>query len=145
MRREDFEQEIIRLFEKDFVKLLKQEKLLISSLKCDNCNNIMKLNNYYKVIDGLSWQCFTSCCENYKKRINIRTSSFYEGFRLPFLLIIRILYKWSLNQSQESIISGLDINSRTYKKVIIKFLNLIRENEINNITMGGAGKNCSNR
>lgn len=140
MRREDFEQEIIRLSEEDLVRLLKQEKLLVSSSKCDKCNNMMKLNNYYKVVDGLSWQCLKSCCENYKKRLNIRTGSFFEGFRLPFLLIIRILYKWSLNQSQESIISALIINSRTYKKVLNKFLNLIKINEIDNITLGGEGK-----
>jgi transposase-like protein len=42
--------------------------------------------------------------------------------KIAFLMILKVLIRWSFNNNQADII---EINSRTYKKIIKKFLNLV--------------------
>lgn len=140
MSRTDLEQSLIKISQENLMRLLRREKLLMNKFICDKCKHEMKLCNYVKVIDGISWRCLSKGCISYKKRESIRIKSFFYGFRIPILLIIRVLYKWSLNQSQESIISSLEINSRTYKNIINKLINISKIKNDSSMKMGGYGK-----
>jgi transposase-like protein len=93
---------------------------------------------HYK--DGQCLRCTTPSCEEYRKRSSIRKESFFIGLNLLFLKIIKVLIRWSSNNSnQADIVENLGINSRTYKKIIGKFLNLVGVFDFKDDKLGGPG------
>lgn len=140
MSRTDFESEIIIMEEEEFRRFLMHQKLLNEQVNCEICESNLIICKYEKVSDGFAWHCLVSSCLAYKKKVSLRHGGFFEGFRLPLKLILRVLYRWSVNQSQESIVSSLNIIGRTYKKIILKFLDYVERHGNQDEKMGGPGK-----
>lgn len=140
MSLDSFETEIIRLGDDKLIDFLRYNNIIVSGLFCDSCGRALLLKNYKKIKDGISWQCINSHCDKYRKMISIRKNSFFENFNLSILTIIKIFIRWACDQPQYSIIQNLEINTRTYKKIILKFMEVVDSYDSNDDKLGGPGK-----
>lgn len=73
--------------EEGAVEFFQEKGLLPSSMKC-NKNHDMKL--YF--CDRIRWRCHLSSCRTKK---SIRTGTWFETSKLPFLTCLRFIYSWS--------------------------------------------------
>ena len=140
MSLDSFETELIRLGDKELIAFLRYNNILAAGLFCDSCGRALFQKNYKKIQDGISWQCNNPHCDRYRKMVSIRKNSFFNNFNVSLLTIIKILIRWACNQPQHSIIQNLGINSRTYKKIIRKFMELVDFYDLKENKLGGAGK-----
>lgn len=136
-----FERELIRMTEEKLIEFLMFNNLIDRGKLCQICGLNLEKKNYFKVKEGVAWECTNPTCFQYRKKISIKKGSFFEGFRLPFLDIIQILLKWANDQPQQSIIEAMEIHHITFKKIISKFFNLVKQYDNNNtVKLGGPGK-----
>jgi transposase-like protein len=121
-------------------QFLMYNNLIFSGFLCDACGGLMNLKNCFKVKDGIAWECTVSFCRNYRRKISIRKNSFSEKFNLTILEIIKILIKWACDQPQHSIIKQMEIDPKTYREIILSFLDITEayDNDVNKF--GGPGK-----
>jgi hypothetical protein len=121
-------------------QFLMYNNLIFSGLLCDACGGLMNLKNCFKVKDGIAWECTVSFCRKYRRKISIRKNSFSEKFNLTILEIIKILIKWACDQPQHSIIKQMEIDPKTYREIILSFLDITEayDNDVNKF--GGPGK-----
>lgn len=136
----NFENELIRMNKEELFRFLRYNNLLVAGLICSECNNIMEIKKYLKVKDGVAWQCVFPRSNKYRKMISIRNKSFFEGFNIEILDIMKILINWACDQPQHSTIKKMEIDGRTYKKILLKFLNLANQFDKREDKLGGVGK-----
>lgn len=111
--------------------------LLKGERNCRECSSVLCSVPWKQYKDGICWRCNNPNCSSDRPRTNIRKGSFFEGFNLPYLKIIKVFIRWSLNNKQTSIVENLGINDRTYKKIIQKFLSLIQSFDFKDNKLGG--------
>lgn len=140
MSLDEFETALIRMNDATILEFLKYQNLIYSGMSCENCAASLELKAYKKVKDGLGWRCTNSCCTTYRKFTSIRKGSFFEGLNLSFLAVIKILIRWSCKQSQQTILNSMCIDTRTFKKVINKFLDIVALYDNHIEKLGGPGK-----
>ena len=96
---------------------------LKSGVVCQSCHshvNLVKKNNR---ADCLSWRYMTATCVKYKQYGCILAGRFFNGFRNPLLLILRIITKYSTRQPIHSIIASLGCN----RIVVLRIINLLKD------------------
>ena len=138
MSLKEFKRMLIRFTKHEIINFLFINDLLACEMFCEECNCSLVLKKYSKIKDGISWQCIFSECQFYRKMISIRKYSFFDKFNLSIIDIILVLLSWSNDEPQHCIINEYEIDHRTYKKIIYKFLNLITPEESRKL--GGLGK-----
>lgn len=136
---DQLENELSSMSIKEMIRIFRKVGLLKRSQKCDHCDVIMLEKKYEQVDEGFTWRCNNKNCNKYRNRKSIRCESFFNGFRITMLQIIKILLKWSINTPQVTICSGMNIDKRTVKKVINKFLNIVKMYDTTEEKMGGPG------
>lgn len=114
--------------------------MLKSGFICHYCDFKMIFVNYADVKDNYCWRCMNKNCSKYKSRKNIRDGSFFSGLNLSFLLVIKILIRWSCNVPQHSILEILKINTKTFRKIINNFLKVVRTFDFKDNKLGGEGR-----
>jgi hypothetical protein len=122
----EFEKELIRMDTKTLLRFLEYNNLIQSGMLCEFCRKKLEKRTYKKIHEGVAFQCVNTRCFNYRKMISVRKNSSFEGFRLPILDILQVLVKWANNQRQESIVENMEIDLKTYKRIISEFFNLVK-------------------
>ena len=107
---------------------------------CGYCRVAMKLVKYKRSVDKFAWICMEKECHNYKLYISIRKDSFFSGFNVKLMDILRIIISYGTRQPRFSIKRGLDIGKRTVDKIIEKLVGLIPTVNFENCKLGGSGK-----
>ncbi|KAG0438118.1 hypothetical protein DMUE_3289 [Dictyocoela muelleri] len=92
---------------------------------CGGCNSSMHLKKYKWIGARMSWRNTTNTCIKYQNRKIIRRNSFFDKLTIYFFKIMKILIRWSLNVPQRITLESLNINDKTYKKIIKKVLERI--------------------
>lgn len=139
MSLDDLENHMVRLSNEDLIETLMRSGLLKKEMKCDSCHHMMIYQDCKQYNDLKCFRCVNMRCLKGRKRINIRKNSFFEGINISLLLIIKVLIRWAKDIPQGITVSMLEIDHRTYKKIITKFLNLVEDGFENN-KLGGIGK-----
>lgn len=135
-----FERELIRMNDDTIIKFLSYNNLLSSGRICENCCSVMVKKKYVKVKEKSAWQCTNTDCTLYRKMISIRRDSFFENLYLPFLDVLQVIIKWSSNIPQSVIVREMEIDHKTFKKIIQKLLLLINKYDNDEMKFGGPGK-----
>lgn len=139
MTPDEFETTIIRSNRKDLVFLMMNNGFLQNEMKCSSCNNHMALVNYTKAIDVVAWRCMQKTCLKYKFYKSVRTSSFFEQFRIELSLILRIVIKYGVRQSLYSIKSSLDCCANTVNSILTALKIKIPKPNFSKNKLGGPG------
>lgn len=123
----------------DLIKLLMQLKLLYNEYSCPMCITPCKYVKYERNIDKHAWRCMNVNCNSYKKYYSLRTSSFFDGFRIELKYIMRILIKYMTRTPRFAIIKSLNISKLTILKVISKLVLNMPKTDFSNSKLGGPG------
>ena len=75
--------------------------------KCDSCGERMKLYECYKRGDGFEWRC-REC----QIKSSIRKGSFFENSKLPLPKLVNLLYWWTTNSYQYTVIHETGISKK---------------------------------
>jgi hypothetical protein len=78
-----------------------QRLLLIQRTRqCANCFKSMKLSQYKNDVDGFIWRCLNTSCVGCRSRVSVRKNSAFDGLKIIFKKIIKIILRWSSDQQQ---------------------------------------------
>ena len=102
----------------NIIQYLIDQKVIKSSLECNNCRKTMCMQDYTDSIDGKCFRC-TKC----KSRKSIRTNTFIESFKQPLSTIACMIYFMHLEILQKHIAEILDIDPKT----VMDFQAIMRE------------------
>ncbi|KCZ78484.1 hypothetical protein H311_00484 [Anncaliia algerae PRA109] len=78
-------------------------------------------------------------CRKYKAYFYIRTESFFEGIKIHFKDILRVILKYACSLQSFMIKKSLDISGNTVDKIIKKLIHKIPEQDFRNNKLGGPG------
>ncbi|KAG0438780.1 hypothetical protein DMUE_2879 [Dictyocoela muelleri] len=87
---------------------------------CGGCKSIMNRKKFKKICDGMYWRCTTTTCIKYQNRQCLRQNSFFDGLNLFFLKIMKVLIRWPQNVPKQITLESLNLDKKTYKKIIKK-------------------------
>ena len=140
MHHENLLESFIMMNDNEILDMLKGRGLIMSSMKCRYCFQPMVSVPSKKKIDGFEWRCKNVKCSKYKTTLSNRVGSKFEGVKLPFKKILKILLYWSEGRIQSEIMQVVEI-SRTalaaLRKIIIESIQTYFHN--NPIKLGGPG------
>ena len=102
----------IMLNEQEILDMLIGRGLIMSSMNYRHCVESMALMTSKKKIDSFEWRCKNAKCSKYKTTISIRSGSKFEGLKLPFRKILKVILYWSEGMIQNEIMQVVQI-SRT--------------------------------
>lgn len=140
MEIERIEEFFIRASKKDALAEMQRLFLLPRTRICEFCERQMRLVEYKQNVDGFVWRCHNTNCVDCRSRVSVRRGSAFEGIKIPFKTVIKIILRWCSEQQQFSILRTINISKRTFLKVIRIFLEKIKgEQLINPIKLGGSG------
>ena len=114
--------EFIRYNNEEMCLWMMNNKIFNSTVQCDDCKKPMKLRKNKRSIDGFEWRCIFHSCKKYNHSNSIRVGSFIENSKLPTLIILKVLIKWSMGMKEVDILKHVSI-SRTALRVITSKLN----------------------
>jgi len=140
MHQEIIFESFIMINDNEIVNMLKGRGLIISSMKCRYCFQAIVLVPSKKKIDGFEWRCKHVKCSKYKTTLSIIDGSKFEGVKLPFKKILKILLNWSEGRIQSEIIQVVEISRTTLaalRSIIIESIQTYFQN--NPIKLGGPG------
>lgn len=125
----------------EFLNYLFSNNLIKKEPICGYCHSIQEFKVSNDSNDGFSLRCMNYNCLGYENRNSIRTSGFFQDFKISIRTILKVLFYWSQKISQTTILRLTGINSRTYKRIINKLVDFIDNDMVyNSRKMGGPGK-----
>lgn len=127
----------IRNSRKEMIMFCMENNFIRREVYCDLCNTSMNLVPYKKVRDEFAWRCMHKACVKYKEYCSIRKDSFFNNFKNPISLILRIISKYSVRQPQFSIILSLDISKKSIQNILSKLKELMPPPNFTNNKLGG--------
>lgn len=136
---DDLEVELTKMSTCDLVGVLRDMNLLRKNQKCKFCSVFMVEKYFTSSRESIVWRCYNKQCEKYRGRLSIRDGSFYDGLSLPLLKVLKVLLRWALNVPQASICRGMGIDSRTFRKIIHKFIEIVGVFDKRQGKLGGPG------
>lgn len=131
------EQHILRLNDDEIIKYLMENNFILKELNCSICNNLMNLTKYKRNIDKYAWRCMTKDCKNFSKYFSIRLKSFFEGFNISIVYILRVIIKYSCRVQRFSINNSLDLSEKTIRNIINNLISKIPFMTFENNKLGG--------
>lgn len=127
----------------DIIKYLFSKSVLKEDLPCKSCAQPMSVKKYTRNKDGFAFRCLQTTCSNYRKYFSIRIGSIFEKYRFHLSVGIKLLWKWTLDETYADIMTEVDV----HHQVLIDFYDDLRtycsryflENPI---YLGGGGIAC---
>lgn len=125
--------------EANYIKFLKEEKLIKPDRVCLKCNKEMQLKYTKNTLDKYQWVCNNKNC---KSKISIKNDSLFYQFRLPIKKIIKIIFEFSKFTPIKEVCNEFNLSQKTVSKLFIFCQDLIdfyfQENPIEKL--GGSFK-----
>ncbi|KCZ80230.1 hypothetical protein H312_02380 [Anncaliia algerae PRA339] len=134
-----FENFIIRADRKELIIYLMELNFLKKENICKECKVYTKFYSHKRSFDNYAWRCMNKKCRKYKAYFNIRTDSFFEGIKIHFKDILRVILKYACSLQSFMIKKSLDISGNTVDKIIKKLIHKIPEQDFRNNKLGGPG------
>ena len=75
----------------EMIRVLRSKNLLLSAIKCPECNKLMAERERANHVDGFRWRCMSRECPKYECSVSIRHGSFFADYRLPIVDIWTII------------------------------------------------------
>lgn len=135
------EDEIIKMHKEELINWCMNNQLIHREKKCSSCQTPMKLSSYLKNDDLRAWRCINNKCIFYKRYFSIRNDTFFDGFRLPLLVIIKVLIKYASKTGRRSIIEHFkEFDKEAIYKIIKKLTSKIPSPNFSDCKLGGPGR-----
>lgn len=99
------------------IKKLREHKLLLTSVNCGGCENILKEVKNSRTVDGRSFICYKKQCKNFNKKISIRIGSFLSKYRMPLGNILICIYYLFDEKSQKSLLWDFKFKKTTVQRL----------------------------
>lgn len=137
---EEYEENLVRMSVAELNIYMFTEGLLSREQKCEGtCGCPLKYTKCKNYSDFFCWRCVSVDCSAYQKRISIRKNSFFEDFNCEIKTILKVLLRWSIKQSQVSILKSISISKPTFRKILGKLNILMQEANLKEKKLGGPG------
>jgi transposase-like protein len=129
---------LVPKWDSDCLKWCAARRLIKNSVTCPHCHVFCGLQTYNQHCDGFRWLC--NNCKKYSQ--SIRDSSFFAKSHLPIKDILFIMYWWSAQHSQASLMHETGFARQT----VIDWYNFCRDiciswNNRNPVEIGGFDDN----
>ena len=136
----DLEMCPIRFINEELLMYCMDNSFIKREATCDHWSFPRKWVAYKSARYGNLWRCVSRNYRYYKKHYNVRLGSIFKDVKPNILSILRIYYKYSMQQSLKSIHAAMNINIKLVHRVLSLILVRITAPDFNVNKLDGKGK-----
>ncbi|KAM0684830.1 hypothetical protein COBT_003962, partial [Conglomerata obtusa] len=137
---EPLEEQLIKMCVGERTDFLSKHNLIKRTMICNGtCQSMMILVNCKNYIDDAACRCYSVNYSHYRNRRSIRDGSFFGKFGKDTLKILKILIRYSGNQTRHSILQTIMISKPTLHKIMHELIALMKIENSQIRPLGGPG------
>ncbi|KCZ80226.1 hypothetical protein H312_02376 [Anncaliia algerae PRA339] len=135
----DLDTLLTRMSKAELIQYLRQKNLLMKELKCETCKQYLVEESCAYFKDEQCFRCYTTDCNDYIKRISIRSNSFFADFSCDLLVVLKVLILFSFDIQRHNIFKKKIASFTLIDKIFDKLHEYLRDDILKMSKMGGHG------